>query len=221
MRPGIPDAEAVREVCRAYAGERIRLDPIPFARYAVYNRWLPQDGIRVLFIAEAPPWRNVDRPAGYRYFYNPEQTPVTGISREIFRCLGIAGATKEECLEAFRDQGFFLTDAVKCILNKDSHPHIPVSLIAENARTILEPEIEALDPGTICILGATALQALRSLEPYAAALADCRTITEAVLRQRRHPIRADGRCVIVSPYPSVRNDRQAIREAFSRFAESA
>ncbi len=215
MRAGIPDADAVRRICQAYCDDLVRPDPIPFARYAVYDRWLPQDGVGVLFVAEAPPWRNVDHPEKYRYFYNPDQTPVTGISREIFRATGIERATKRECLEAFRDRRLFLTDAVKCILNKDAHPHIPRTLIEESARTILGPEIEALDPEIVCVLGSTAMQAIKAIEPYAAAFADVRTITDAVLRQREEPVEADGRYVIVSPYPSARNDRQAIREAFS------
>ncbi|WP_128694469.1 uracil-DNA glycosylase family protein [Methanoculleus taiwanensis] len=230
MSPTPFSADTVRKRYQHYIEEQerlhrrdlralLRLDIIPSETYAVYERWLPEDGVDMLLIAEAPPWRGVGDPHRYRYFYNPDQAPITGMSREIFAGLGIRGGTKQECLEAFRQRGLFLTDTIKCIVNKDLRAHIPRSLIEYSARTLLADEIGRLDPGTIGLLGSTALHALASIEPYASEFGDSRTIRDAVLRQREQVFRIDGRSVIVSPYPSVRNDRRAITEAFRLLGE--
>ncbi len=133
MDPTPLSAGTVRKLYQQYIEEQerlhnrdlralLRLDIIPSETYAAYERWLPEGGADLLLIAEAPPWRGVEDPDRYRYFYNPDQTPVTGISREIFAGLGIRGGTKRECLEEFRRRGLFLTDTIKCIVNKDLRP---------------------------------------------------------------------------------------------------
>jgi|LSQX01.1.fsa_nt_gb uracil-DNA glycosylase len=224
-----PPVSAARaaEVYRRYAARRpeyggiILPDLLPHEACEVYGRYRrPGRRVRVLFVAESPPWaagrEEVFQPSDclrpdYPYFWNAcydtghrrGRGPLAGgLAENLFRLLGLDGGSRRENLDLFADAGFFLVDTVKCVFRKNRKSAIPADLIRLSAREVLAPEIAGLAPEYLVALGGTALAGLREVEPYASAFSGVGRITEAPVRdlfEEHHLL-----CV---PYPGWRNRR--------------
>lgn len=214
----------MREVYRRYALER------PNLRDILLPGLLPHDAcdaasrrpgrVKVLFVAESPPWaagrREVAEPAdcrnpGYPYFWNdrydapcrPGAPPLSrGLAENLFSLLGLDGVSRRENLDLFAAKGLFLVDTVRCVFRKNRKPAIPADLIRMSAKKTLSPELAALAPEYVVALGNTALLGLRHIEPYASVLSGAGTITglsrEAIFEESR---------LLCLPYPGGRNRR--------------
>jgi uracil-DNA glycosylase len=116
-------------------------------------------------------------------------------------------------LKDFRDQGYFLSDGVKCRCDKGGRSHPPSELADNCGRKWLGREIDILNPDRICVLGKTALEALqvvhgyKSLEPMSVGK-NCRAIVDA------------SRPVLVWVFPGRRNSQYSTAKEglFLRFA---
>lgn len=223
--PPVSAAE-MREIYRRYAAGR------PDLRGILLPDLLPHDAcgahqvpgrIRVLFIAESPPWaagrREIAGPsdcssADYPYFYNGRYdagrrragAPLSGgLAENLFSLLGLDGGTRRENLELFTGKNCFLVDTVRCVFRKNRKAAIPGDLIRMSAREILASEFKDLAPEYVVALGNTALTGLREIEPYASALAGVKAIT-AISADRRDDLFREHRLLCV-PYPGGRNRR--------------
>ena len=138
----------------------INLEYLPHEKYEVDKVWKPKS-VKVLFLAEAPSW-HPSRP----YFYNPEYDYNRGqIGKTIFQNLRIDGKNRKEQLEKFTDRGYFFTDVIKCIYNKNKK-NITREIIEFSAKGFLQKDLEDLSPKVIFLLGKTPLRALKSLDSY-------------------------------------------------------
>jgi len=214
----------MRDVYRRYALKRPDLSGI------LLPDLLPHDAcaaashrpgrVKVLFVAESPPWaavrREIAEPAdcrgsGYPYFWNdryaaphrPGAAPLSrGLAENLFSLLGLDGTSRRENLDLFSGKGLYLVDTVRCVFRKNRKAAIPADLIRMSARDILAPEIAALAPEYVVALGNTATIALRHIEPYASALSGAQTVTtiprEALFEEHR---------LLCLPYPGGRNRR--------------
>ncbi len=182
----------------------IMLDHLPFARHLVYDRWKP-DEVKVLFLAESPPWNES------LYFYSEKREG--GLSRTLFRYLGIDGASKTEKLLEFKRRGLFLIDTLKCVFKKNVRKTIPDKLIRFSAQ-ILENEIETLKPSLICVLGETALKGLRYTKRFSQCLSPYDSIADACGKSTM----AGNTILVLSVFPNARNKKydDKIRQATSR-----
>jgi hypothetical protein len=169
----------------------------PSVQFKTYSAWKPPY-VKVLFLAESAPGTSEG------YFYDPEPNDDYGenLRTGLFQLLTINHPLVADSLKEFRDQGYFLSDGVKCRCDKGDRSH-PPSILAENCgQTWLGREIDVLNPDKICTLGNTALEALgvvRGYEKAATAKAgrDCGTILEA------------KRPVLVWVFPSDRTSNYA------------
>jgi len=179
--------------------------------------------VKVLFIAESPPWtagrREVARPGDclspdYPYFWNDRydvgrrraRAPLSGgLAENMFLMLGLDGESRRENLELFAGKNFFLVDTIKCIFRKNRKAAIPNDLVRMSAREVLGPEIDGLAPGYIVALGNTALAGLSEIEPYASALSGVGTIT-GIPGDLRESLFLESR-LLCMPYPGGRNRR--------------
>jgi hypothetical protein len=91
-------------------GRFIEGRPKPSVEFELYPRWKPKK-VRVLFLAEAPPWLRTGQAP--RYFYNPKVH--NGTRRMLLAQLGIKDCG-ERGLEEFKGKGYLLSDTVKCRL---------------------------------------------------------------------------------------------------------
>ena len=223
-----PPVSAARAagVYRRYAAGRpgyggvILPDLLPHEACEVYGRYRRPGRVKVLFVAESPPWaagrEEVFRPSDclrpdYPYFWNAcydtghrrGRAPLSGgLAENLFRLLGLDGGSRRENLDLFTDAGFFLVDTVKCIFRKNRVPAIPNDLIRVSAREVLAPEIAGLAPEYVVALGGTALAGLREVEPYAGAFSGVEKITEAPAGALFEEHR-----LLCVPYPGWRNRR--------------
>lgn len=177
--------------------------------------------IKVLFVAESPPWaagrREVARPGDcsspdYPYFWNDRydtrhrraSAPLSGgLAENIFLLLGLDGGSRRENLELFIGENFFLVDTVKCVFRKNRKAAIPSDLIRTSAREVLAPEIADLAPEYVVALGNTALAGFREVEPYARALCGIGNITAIPADLRENLF--EEHCLLCMPYPGGRN----------------
>ncbi|MDD1674705.1 MAG: uracil-DNA glycosylase family protein, partial [Methanomicrobiales archaeon] len=183
----------------------IERDIVPFDYFHVYRDWLRmQEGkyrLRVLFIAEAPPWRALGRlPSGdvrnYRYFFNDACRAPASLRTMMLSRLDITRSAREELrLPIFRDHHLFLTDTIKCAFRKDVHPTIPSSLVQVGAE-ILREEITWLRPRYIVAMGFTAYAAIRQIFPR-----EC----HGFRRLSDLPTALIAERILVMPYPNMRN----------------
>jgi len=220
-------AAAMREAYLRYARERPDLcgillpDLLPHDACGAASR--RPGRVKVLFVAESPPWavgrREVAEPAdcrspGYPYFWNdrydapcrPGAPPLSrGLAENLFSLLGLDGGSRRENLELFAAKGSFLVDTVRCVFRKNRKPVIPTDLVRMSARETLAPEIAALAPECVVALGNTALAGLRHIEPYASPLANVGTIT-GIPGHLRESLFEESRLLCL-PYPGGRNRR--------------
>ncbi len=110
-----------------------------------------------LFIAEAPP------PKEPKYFYNTE-IPPGGLRRGLFKQLAISDLTSTG-IEVFSENNF-LTDTIKCRLNKAELGQVPREIINNCSQRFLKEEIEYIRPKNIIVLGDTARKGLAELEDF-------------------------------------------------------
>jgi len=133
-----------------YAGSK------PCLEFKVYEDWIPEGDVNCVFIGESPP-------AEKKYFYNP--LAEDNLRRSLFNILGIRERGYEGLCK-FRSMGLFLTDAIKCRVNKKAVRTIPKPVI-RNCLKILRLEIDMLakckNTKKIIVLGETARSALAML----------------------------------------------------------
>ncbi len=221
-------AASVREVYLRYSVGRPELRGVflpgllPHDACDVYGTYCRPGRMRVLFIAESPPWaaarREVAEPPDccspdYPYFWNdrydavrrPGAAPLSrGLAENLFSLLGLDGGSRRENLELFA-RNFFLVDTVKCVFRKNRKKAIPNDLVRMSAREILGREIAGLSPEYVVALGSTALTGLSEIEPYASALSGIGTIT-GISGDLREDLFEESR-LLCMPYPGGRNRR--------------
>jgi hypothetical protein len=186
---------------------------IPFEKYRIYNKWLPEDRIEVLFIAESPPWSSI-HDKNYRYFYNPDNDKIQGLSWYLFDYLNIKGQNKKDCLEKFKEKGFFLVDTIKCIFVKKDRKSIPKSLIEFSTLHFLKHEIINLNPKAIFVLGGTAFKGLQIIYPNE--LKQFNGIMNAIKNKKDLPMKINNQQLFFSCFPNSRNDQKAIKNSFKQ-----
>lgn len=208
--PPVAAAE-MRLIYSSYCRERpehagiILPDLLPHDVCGVYPKYRRQKAVRVLFIAESPPWLAERRElqheedcgsSDYIYVFNDRYTrcypgarsglpaltsrPILslGLAENLFVMLGFQGESRRENLEAFAGENFFLIDTIKCVVRKNRRATIPRDLIRVSAQEILAREIDGLMPGYIVALGATAFAGLKQIAPYDTILGKFGKITE-------------------------------------------
>ena len=181
---------------------------LPFDRFKVYQLWKPRR-IKVLVIAESPPWNDTV------YFYNENREG--GLGQTIFQLLRIEGDSKREQLEEFRRRNYFLIDTVKCVFKKNAKRSIPKALIKYSAQEILQEEIANLHPQCILILGSTALTALKTIPKFSTALSKYESITQA----NGKSILLYKTLLVMSVYPNDRNKQYwtAVEATFRKISK--
>lgn len=93
---------ACKECINLMGANRLETSDKPYVFFQVAENWLPRQGVKVLFIAESPPWNGEQR-----YFYKTQKTGrQAGLRREVLNQLNLSS------LETFKDKGYFLTDAI-------------------------------------------------------------------------------------------------------------
>jgi uracil-DNA glycosylase len=181
------------------ASDRLNTSRKPYVQFDVEGKWRP-DKVKVLFIAESPPWNGKQR-----YFYN--QTVVenrTNLQKEVREYLGL------KSLEEFRSEGYFLIDAIKCRLNKSEKKSVPRRVLRTCANKFLHKEITDLRPATIFILGNSSKHAVEEFSEFQ--------------DLKKHEIRDDydknllGYRVILCPYPGAQT-RTCINEIKRSFSK--
>ncbi|MCS7203730.1 MAG: hypothetical protein NZ809_04715 [Thermodesulfovibrio sp.] len=100
--------------------------------------WIPRE-TKILFLAQDPP-------ANQNYFYS---NPESRFTQKLLKLLVSSELLKENQLEDFVKEGYYLTDAAKCSCGDQ-----------KNCKKFLIEEIDIIKPKIICTLG---LQALKSL----------------------------------------------------------
>ena len=145
--------EQCQECINCCNADRLKLVDKPYVVFQVEEKWLPRQGVKVLFVAESPPWNGEQR-----YFYNTLNIGKrAGLRKEVLRWLSLPS------LEAFKDKGYFLIDAIKCRLNKKNNSSVPLEVLEKCSRKFLWEEIKVLRPETIFVFGNSAKKALESL----------------------------------------------------------
>ncbi len=180
---GCSDCSKFKLYCAA-----LKFNPKACFKFSAYKYLKPN--IANLFIAEAPP---ATEP---RYFYNTD-IPAGTLRRGLFKQLSIDDLTRKG-LERFCENNF-LTDTVKCRLNKGQLGQVPLEIINNCAARFLREEIEFIQPKNIVLLGDTARRGLAQLKGFEElndfrVKKDCGKIMEI----------GDYR-IIVYAYPSDRN----------------
>jgi len=214
-------AAAMREVYLRYAHDRPDLGGILLPDLLPHDacRIAPPGRVKVLFVAESPPWaargREVAGPADcrdprYPYFWNdrydagPSRGPLSGgLAENLFSLLGLDGESRRENFDLFVGRGLYLVDTIKCVFRKNRKAALPADLVRLSAREILGRELTGLAPGYVVALGNTALAGLREIEPYASALAGAEKIT-AIPSGFRDVLFEENRLLCL-PYPGGRN----------------
>jgi hypothetical protein len=177
------DCSKFKLYCRA-----LKCEPKASLKFNAYAFLKPK--ITNLFIAEAPP------PTEPRYFYNTD-IPAGTLRRGLFKELGINDLTRKG-LEQFCENNF-LTDTIKCRLNKGLIGQVPIEIINNCVNRFLREEIEIIQPKNIVILGDTARRGLGQLEEFKE-LNGLR-----VERDCGKTLTIDSQRVILYTYPSARN----------------
>ena len=145
------DCSKFKVYCKA-----LKFQPKGCINFKAYD-YLKLGKVRNLFIAEAPP------PVEPRYFYNND-IPAGTLRRGLFKELGINDYTKKG-LETFCEQNF-LTDTIKCRLQKGETGQVPREIISNCISRFLKEEIECVKPKNIVLLGDTARRGLGKLEEF-------------------------------------------------------
>jgi uracil-DNA glycosylase len=127
----------------------------PYVEFNVEEEW-KRDRVSILLIAESPPWNGKQR-----YFYNQKVAEKrTNLRKEVLKYLGL------QTLEEFRDNGYFLVDAIKCRLNKSQNKSVPSLVLRNCAHKFLHKEIVTLNPTIIFVLGNSAKKALEEFSEF-------------------------------------------------------
>lgn len=138
--------------------DRLNTHQKPYVQFDVARKWKP-DRVKVLFIAESPPWNGQQR-----YFYNPSVVEKrTNLRNEVLKYLNLSS------LEEFMNRGCFLVDTIKCRLKKSKKIKTPLHITSISktcAERFLHREIEELKPHTIFVLGNTAKKALQGFSEF-------------------------------------------------------
>jgi uracil-DNA glycosylase len=152
---GIADKIASCQECiYSERAGRIKTIDKPYVFFQVDKKWLPKQGVKVLFVAESPPW-NGER----RYFYNTLSIGKrAGLRKEVLRWLNLPS------IEAFKEDGYFLIDAIKCRLNKKNYSSVPSEVLKKCSAKFLGEEIRIFRPETVFVLGNSAKKALENLQ---------------------------------------------------------
>ncbi len=168
--------------------EALQFQPKACIEFKAYK--YPETKITNLFVAEAPP------PKEPKYFYNTE-IPPGGLRRGLFKQLGINDLTSKG-IEVFSENNF-LTDTIKCRLNKGELGQVPDEIINNCAERFLREEIEYIRPKHIVVLGDTARKGL-------AALGEFKELSALRIKKDCGKKLSIGKYnVVLYAYPSARN----------------
>ena len=136
--------------------------------YFKAQRFRPRK-IRVLFITESPPSLRKGLEKDLQpYFYNENfKTAGNTLRGVLLEVLEISDENPLQELEKFRDEGYFLIDAMKCrVSKKEIERRYWKDLVKDCALTHLSNEIIDLGPEKICLLGQTALEGVKMLAGF-------------------------------------------------------
>jgi uracil-DNA glycosylase family 4 len=168
--------------------------------------WLKPQKITNLFIAEAPP---ATEP---RYFYNTD-IPAGTLRKGLFKQLGIEDFTKKG-IETFCENNF-LTDTIKCRLNKARLGQVPIELISNCATRFLREEIDWIKPKRIVLLGDTARRGIAQLEQF-------KLLNNLRVKKDCGKILTIGNYkIVLFAYPNTRNSKITKKHSLSTLLASA
>ncbi|HII85005.1 TPA: hypothetical protein HA273_00140 [Candidatus Bathyarchaeota archaeon] len=143
---------ACRDCTSLSGADRLNMEDKPFVFFNVEEKWQSKEGVKVLFIAESPPWNGKQS-----YFYNEaEDRKSTNLRKEVCKYLNLS-------LDQFRDEGYLLLDSIKCRLNKQNKKKVPREILKTCSAKFLSREIKSLKPKTIFVLGNSAKKALQGM----------------------------------------------------------
>jgi len=180
---GCNDCSKFKLYCAA-----LKFHPKACFKFSTYKYLKPK--VTNLFIAEAPP------PTEPRYFYNTD-IPAGTLQRGLFKQLGIDDLTKDG-LERFCETNF-LTDTVKCRVNKGQLGQVPTEVINNCCTRFLREEIEYIQPKNIVLLGDTARRGMAHLEGFE------ELNSFRIKRDCGKTLTIGGYRIILYAYPSIRN----------------
>ena len=197
---------ACQECINLDCADRLKTNEKPYVVFEVAEKWLPKGSVNVLFVAESPPWNGEQR-----YFYNTLKTGKRGgLRKEILKWLGLPS------LDSFKNEGYFLIDAIKCRFNKSEKSNVPKQILSKCSNKFLAEEIRSLRPKTIFVLGDSAKKALQGLYVFPDFAEfrslDVHKVTEDFDEQ------LSGYRVILCVYPggTTRGFESNIRRSFSK-----
>ena len=185
--------------CKNYANpNRFSTAKKPYVNFYVEEKWKPQL-VKVLFIAESPPWQ------GYFYDQKTGNNQIC-LRTEVLNHLNLTSLTE------FRTKGYYLIDAIKCRLKKPKgQKKVPKEVLRICSKKFLETEINELKPHTIFVLGTSAKEALWRIKGF------------EILRNHKVTEGYDGQFsgfrVILGVYPGKRTRKKykdQIKTAFSK-----
>jgi uracil-DNA glycosylase len=196
------DIKTCRKCIVLASGKRLKNQDKPYVNFEVEKKWKPENGIKVLFVAESPPWNGKER-----YFYNEIEDKRANLRKEVLRRLDL------ETLKEFKKEGYFLIDAIKCRLDKRAKKNVPKEVLKSCSDRFLMKEVTSLKPLIVFVLGNSAKQALQQ-HPLFEEL-------------RHHKVTEDfdkilsGYRVILSVYPGgkTRAHEFKIKKDFSRLSK--
>ena len=192
------------EACsEAGYGNAIEGRPKPSVQFRLYPRWKPKE-VKVLFVAEAPPWLRTGQEP--RYFYNPKV--YNGTRRSLLAQLGIKDYG-ERGLEEFKEKGYLLSDTVKCRLyTKDG---VPEPVVERCVTNFLSKEVPLLEPEKIVLLGGTALRGMVHSLMAGGHVQESERLKRwrQVTKHCGETIKVDGSTLIVYVFPNTRPDNMA------------
>lgn len=121
-------------------------------------KYVPEN-LRILFVAESPPWAFTnDRTA---YFYaSGEKIAYGGLGYYMIPILFDEKiTTKEQFLQKFRESGFYLIDMVKCPINKLSKKEKKEAI--KHCAKYLDVELHSLTFKKAAFIGKTSFKAIK------------------------------------------------------------
>ena len=160
--------------------------------------------MKVLFVAEAPPWLKTGQ--GPRYFYNPKV--YNGTRRMLLAQLGI-GDYGEPGLEEFKEKGYLLSDTVKCRLCTEDG--VPEPVVERCVTNFLSNEIPLLKPVKVVLLGGTALRGMVHSLRESGHFREAERLKRfrQVTKHCGETVKVDGSMVIVYVFPNTHRDNMA------------
>jgi len=205
------------ELCKGFSEKysssaKIFTDSKPVIEYQS-QKWKPEK-VKVLFIAESPPYFRKGRNIGNDgFFYNDSEkqvmygapAPLLGtLSWNLFWLLDIANnQSKKQKLYQFKKLACYYTDAVKC-RSERFNSKIILNRTVKFCAQHLASEIADVKPNNIVVMGERALYGLKCFQPFKDEITS-NSINELLEKTRKAPLVLGNYQLFFIPLPIWRN----------------